>query len=193
MNILVLRVTIIYIYKNKAEMLSNLKRACQIAIQWFDDNLMQANPEKFQFMVLSPFKKEARDHNTLDIGTVTLTSVTQAPLLGILFDTELNFNAHVLSLCKLRKKANFRLLTLKQLATYMDVRMKLTILQSFIWSNFTYCCHIWYFCSPTLRQKVEKIQFRGLRYVYNDYNSSYTTNPTERSTSKIFACRVKLS
>ena len=55
----------------------------------------------------------------------------------------------------------------------MDVSTKLTILQSFIRSNFTYCCHIWYFCSPTLREKVERIQFRGLRYVYSDYSSSY--------------------
>ena len=121
-------------------------------------------------MVLSPFQKESRDHYTLDIGPVTLTGVTQAPLLGILFDTQLNFNAHVLSLCK---KANFQLLTLKRLANSMDVSTKLSILQSFIRSNFTYCCHIWYFCSPTLREKVEKIQYRGLRYVYGDYNSSY--------------------
>ncbi len=55
----------------------------------------------------------------------------------------------------------------------MDAHTKLTILNSFIRSNFTYCCHIWYFCSPTLREKVEKIQFRGLWYVYNDYDSSY--------------------
>ncbi len=162
--------TLCAMHKNKHEMLSNLRVACQIAIQWFDDNLMQANPEKFQFMVLSPFQKEARDHNTLDIGPVTLTSVIQAPLLGIIFDTELTFNAHVLGL---RNKASFQLLTLKRLSTFMDVKTKLTILQSFIRSNFTYCCHIWYFCSPTLRDKVEKIQYRGLRYVYNDYDSSY--------------------
>ncbi len=76
-------------------MLSNLKIASQIAIQWFDDNLMQANPEKYQFMVLSPFQKEYNNHYTLDLGPVTLTSVIQAPLLGILFDTQLSFNAHV--------------------------------------------------------------------------------------------------
>ncbi len=75
---------------------------------------------------------------------VTLTSVMQALLLGILFDTQLTSNAHVFSLCK---KANFQLLTLKRLATCMDVKTKLTILQSFIRSNFTYCCHIWYLFS----------------------------------------------
>ena len=55
----------------------------------------------------------------------------------------------------------------------MDTRTKLTIFKSFIASNFSYCCHIWYFCSPTLETRLEKIQYRGLRYVYNDYNSSY--------------------
>ncbi len=164
--------TICVMHSNKQTMLSNLRVASKIAIQWFDDNLMQANPEKFQFMVFSPFRKKDKGATyTLDLGSVILTNVAQAPLLGVLFDTELTLNAHVLGLCK---KANFQLLTLKRLARIMDAQTKLTILKSFIRSNFTYCCHIWYFCSPTLRQKVENIQYRGLRYVYNDYMSSYT-------------------
>ncbi len=81
-------------------MLSDLKLASQIAIQWFDDNLMQANPDKIQFMVLSPYQKESKNIYTLDLGSVQLKSVMQAPLLGILFDTQLTFNAHVLGLCK---------------------------------------------------------------------------------------------
>ncbi len=76
-------------------MLSKLKIACNIAIKWFTDNFMQANPDKFQFMVLSPFKKEASDNHLLQLGSVQLYSVIQAPLLGILFDNELSFNAHV--------------------------------------------------------------------------------------------------
>ncbi len=150
-------------------MLSNLKVACNIAIKWFEDNLMQANPDKFQFMVLSPYKNEARDSYSLNIADVQLLSVTQATLLGILFDNELSFNAHVRALCK---KCNFQLLTLKRLSKLMDASTKLTIFKSFIASNFTYCCHIWYFCSITLKTRLEKLQFRGLRYVYNDYDSS---------------------
>ena len=136
-------------------MLSQLKLGCQAAIQWFEDNLMQANPDKFQFMVLNPYQNQTNTVYTLDLGNVQLTCVFQDPLLGILFDSQLTFNAHVLSLCK---KANFQLLTLKRLANFMDASTKLTILQSFIRSNFTYCCHIWHFCSPTLREKVERIQ-----------------------------------
>ncbi len=132
--------------------------------------MMQANPDKFQFMVLSPFKKEAGVKYTLNIGNVQLHSGTQAPLLGILFDNELTFHAHVRFLCK---KCNFQLLTLKRLSKLMDASTKLTIFKSLIASNFTYCCHIWYFCSPTLKIQLEKIQLKGLCYIYNDYSSSY--------------------
>ena len=160
--------TVCTIHSNKEIMLSKLQTACNIALQWFDDNLMQANPEKFQFMVLSPFQKEAKCQYTLEIANVILHSVLQAPLLGITFDTELNFSAHVKGV---HQKANFQLLTLKRFNNMLDASTKLTILKSFIRSNLTYCCHIWYFTSPTLREKIEKIQFRGLRYVYNDYST----------------------
>ena len=45
--------------------------------------------------------------------------------------------------------------------------------KSFIASNFTYCCHILFFCSPTLITRLNKVQFKGLQYVYNDYSSEY--------------------
>ena len=59
------------------------------------------------------------------------------------------------------------------MSRYMDTNTKLTIFKSFIASNFSYCCHIWYFCSPTLKTRLEKIQYKGLKYVYNDYSASY--------------------
>ena len=150
--------TICCVDSNKLTMLNKLKIACNVAITWFTDNLMQANPEKFQFLVLSPFQKEAKQQNTLDLPSITLQSVQQAPLLGILIDNQLRFNAHVSGLVK---KVNFQLLTLKRMAKYMDVSTKLTIFKSFIASNFSYCCHIWYFCSPTLKTRLDQIQYRG--------------------------------
>ena len=33
--------------------LTNLKHDCKNAIKWFGGNIMKANPDKFQFMVLS--------------------------------------------------------------------------------------------------------------------------------------------
>ncbi len=131
---------------------------------------MQANPDKFQFLVLSPFQKEADFQYVLDLPGTQLQSVQQAPLLGVLIDNQLKFNSHVLNIIK---KCNFQLQTLKRLSKSMGTTAKLTILRSFIASNFSYCCHIWFFCSVTLMDRLDKIQFRGLRYVYGEYDSPY--------------------
>ena len=45
--------------------------------------------------------------------------------------------------------------------------------RSFIFSKFNYCPLVWHFCSATLLQKIEKMQERALRLLYNDSYSSY--------------------
>jgi hypothetical protein len=50
---------------------------------------------------------------------------------------------------------------------------KLTIYHSFILSNFKFCPLSWHFCSEANTNKIEKIQERVLRFIYNDYNSTY--------------------
>ena len=69
-------------------MLPGLKKACETANEWFDNNLMKANPDKLNFMVLSLFQKEHKNVYTLRIADVILTSVLQAPFLGVTFDTD---------------------------------------------------------------------------------------------------------
>ena len=49
------------------------------------------------------------------------------------------------------------------------------LLDSFIFSNFNYCSLVWHFCSATLSQKIEKLQERALRLLYNDSYSSYNS------------------
>ena len=50
---------------------------------------------------------------------------------------------------------------------------KLTIFHSFILSNFNFCPLAWHFCSKANTIKLEKIQERTLRFIYEDYNSTY--------------------
>ncbi len=47
--------------------------------------------------------------------------------------------------------------------------------QSFIMSHFNSCPLVWQFCGVQDLKKLEKIQFRALRYVYNDFTSSYAS------------------
>ena len=61
------------------------------------------------------------------------------------------------------------------------------LLDSFIFSNFNYCPLVWHFFSPVLSQKLDEIQERALRLLYNDsyfrYNSLLLT--VERTTMEV--------
>ena len=47
------------------------------------------------------------------------------------------------------------------------------MVQSFVCSNFNYCPLVWYFSSSKSLQKIERIQERALRFLYNYHKSSY--------------------
>ena len=51
--------------------------------------------------------------------------------------------------------------------------LKLTLFHTFILSNFHYCRLAWHFCSERNSKKLEKIQERALRFVYDDFESAY--------------------
>ena len=48
-----------------------------------------------------------------------------------------------------------------------------TIFHTFILSNFNYCPLAWHFCSESNSKTLEKIQERALRFVYDDFKSTY--------------------
>ena len=65
------------------------------------------------------------------------------------------------------------------------------LLDSFIFSNLNYCLLVWHFYSPALWQKIEKIQERAMRLLYNDSYSSYNSLSwrAEQPTIKVIRLR----
>ena len=47
------------------------------------------------------------------------------------------------------------------------------MVQSFVFSNFNYYPLVWFFSSARSMEKIEKIQERALRFLYDDHDSSY--------------------
>ena len=91
-------------------------------------------------------------------------------LLGIELDHMLTFNDHITDICK---KSARQLAVLKRLGHLLTLQGKVAIFKCFISSNFNYCPLIWHFCSQCNTNKLEKVQERALRFVYNDYISSH--------------------
>jgi hypothetical protein len=91
-------------------------------------------------------------------------------LLGVTIDYELYFDKHISEICK---KSARQLNVLKRIGRYLNKLGRLTIYYSFILSNFNYCPVTWHFCSEKNTKKMEKIQERALRFIYNDYVLNY--------------------
>ena len=72
--------------------LTNLKHDCKNAIKWFGDNSMKANPDKFQFMVLS---SDPLEQERIEIeNDMTLLSESRVKLLDVIIDDRPQFNDH---------------------------------------------------------------------------------------------------
>ena len=104
------------------EALRNLKRNGRNAIDWLTKNGMQANPDKFHFMLLSPSPVDKQVLELCD-GT-TLISEAAVTVLGVTIDDNLSFNEHISACCT---KAARQLNALARIAKYLDVRSRRTI------------------------------------------------------------------
>jgi hypothetical protein len=62
---------------------------------------------------------------------------------------------------------------LKRIGKNLSKLNRFTIFHTFVLSNFNFCPLSWHFCSETNTKKIEKIQERALRFVYQDYEASY--------------------
>ena len=68
---------------------------------------------------------------------------------------------------------------------------KLLIFQTFILCHFNYCSTVWQFCKTSYIKNIEKIQHRALKYVYNDFASSYRVLREKHYITLLFVNRVK--
>ena len=77
--------------------LQNLKHDAHKLLDWFKINSMKANPEKFQFMILS---KNSYQPQKLSVNTFTIDESDEVELLGLTTDKELNFSKYTDKLCR---------------------------------------------------------------------------------------------
>ena len=139
-----------------------------ILIDWFTENCMQANPSKFQAIAVG--SKTFNKHPVFTINTANIICEETVKLLGIDIDYKLNFDFHITNICR---KAAQQLNILKRIGHNLTRVNKLTIFHSFILSHFNFCPMAWHFCSKANTHKMEKVQERALRFIYEDYDSTY--------------------
>ena len=130
---------------------------------WLKLNSLEANPNKFQSMLIS---SNAQKDNDLQIEVNDNVITATLKILGIQIDCKLNFNGHIDFLCT---KAGRQLNALQRIRGSLDYVCRMSIYNSFIISNFNHCPVVWMFISKSSMNKLENIQKRALRFACNDF------------------------
>ena len=150
--------------------LKNLIRKLELdtlsAILWFENNYMILNKTKCHFLISG----NTHEHLWAKVGNEMIWESSKEKLLGINLDNNLTFKDHVSTLCK---KAGQKVTALARLVKYMPFHKRRILLKTFIESQFSYCPLIWMFCGRKLNRKINHIHERALRFVYDDYTSTF--------------------
>ena len=84
--------------KNMSNLIRALEKELETAVEWFNQNRMIVNPDKFQAMLLE--KRNENNQLCLKINNQTIKTTNCVKLLGINIDSKLNIDSHIFDLCK---------------------------------------------------------------------------------------------
>ena len=116
------------------------------------------------------------------MGNEKIWESAKQKLLGIEIGKNLNFDDHVISLCK---KVGRKLAVLARLSKFMSFKQKRILMKTFVESQFGYCPLIWMFHSRKVNSKINHLQERSLRIVYNDHITSFENLLKKHNSFKI--------
>ena len=156
--------------ENPPEVVMKLEQDTGMCLDWLKDNQMSANPSKFHAFL--PCNPADSDITSVRVADENLEIEDSVPLLGIDFDSKLDFHLHMREIIK---KAAFKLYAFRRISSYLNFKTKLLVFNSFILSQLQYCPLVWYNCKKSDLNKLDRIQERALRIVYKDYNSDYAS------------------
>ena len=145
--------------------IKQLEKDSTILLNWFSNNALKANPDKFHLLLSDPNE----DINII-VDNYELRNNKHKKLLGIIIDNKMKFEEHVSKLCS---KASQKLHALARVSNFMKTKQRRLIMKSFINSQFGYCPLVWMFHSRKLNIRINKIHERALRLVYKDNVSSF--------------------
>ena len=138
----------------------------QNILKWFKVNSMKLNLKKFQFM---NFGKSTRQSIILNVNNVKIRDSSSVVLLGLTIDIRLTFKDHINILCR---RASFKLHALRRKRKYLTADKVKLLCNAFLNSRFNYASIIRMFLRKQDYLKIEKIQYKDLKIVYNN-NESY--------------------
>ena len=150
---------------NLQTILKDLKYDMQNILKWLKGNSMKSNPKKFQFMILG---KITRQSIILIINNVKIRESSGVVLLGLTIDNRLTFKDHINILLR---RASFKLHALRRIRKCLTAVKAKLLYNALVNSQSNYASIISMFRNKQDYLKIEKIQYKALKIVYNSNES----------------------
>ena len=151
-------------------LVSILESESSCVINWFRDNSMIVNPDKFQAILLDKRNSDLYLNENITIDKENIKVVSNVKMLGVHIDSKLNFNLHI---DIIGQPASNQLNAPVRLKRYLGHWERFVLVNRFIYSNFNYCPLVYMFLSKRSLNKIENLQKRALRFVLDDCTSSH--------------------
>ena len=132
--------------------------------EWYQENYFKANADKCH-LFLRPFSNKE-----MVLANYKIASSNCEELLGVVIDSEVTFAKHIENLCR---KTNQKLHALARVANFMTLGKRHLVIKTLFFSQFNYCRLVWMCHSRKLNNKINRLQERALRIVYNDKSSTF--------------------
>ena len=147
------------------EVIQKLESDSRYLIEWYENNYLVPNPDKWHLLL-----SESGDNLLVNVGNKCISNSSEENILGVYFDNKLNFNSHLVKLCK---RASQKLHALARVSNFMGCEQRKIIMNAFISSQFCYCPLLWMCHSRSIHTRINRIHERSLRIVYSDDVSSF--------------------
>ena len=134
--------------------------------KWYEQNGMKRNASKYQAIVMgkSQVKPQFYGENT----AIPITGGLE--MFGVAVDDKMKFERHTANVCR---KVSQQIAVLKRMKKILPFETRKCLYLGFIISHFNYCSETWHFCNKNITAKLEKVNERALRFVFNEKQMSY--------------------
>ena len=138
-----------------------------IAVDWFRNNGLMANPSKFHSLILG----ETDLNFSFTVDGVRIEQHDDVDLLGINIDSKLSFSKHISHICE---RVNNQSRVIGRFGNLLSGSIRLRVYKAFVQPIFQSCSAVRHFCGARNSNKLELVNKRALRLVLGDRSSSYS-------------------
>ena len=156
---------ILFVFEATPEnVVSSLKSYSISLFDWFSNNQIKANPEKYHLLI------NVNGPATIKIREHTISNSYCQKLLDAKIDSQLKFSNHLELIIK---KASQKVHVLARIMPYMCISKRKSLMNAFFKTQFS-CCPLVLMChSRLMNNKINRLYERSLRFTYNDKTSPF--------------------